>query len=69
MDRRLLHAGLRHPDVILSGDLGVQHAIAGLGLPSTPVAVDEVARRWRPWRSYASLHLWAWRPNEEARAS
>ncbi len=61
--------GLRHPDVILSGDLGVQHAIAGLGLPSTPVAVDEVARRWRPWRSYATFHLWAWRPDEEARAS
>ena len=61
--------GLRHPDVMLSGDLGVQHALAGLGLPSTPGAVDELARRWRPWRSYAIFHLWAWRPDEQARAS
>jgi AraC family transcriptional regulator of adaptative response / DNA-3-methyladenine glycosylase II len=61
--------GLRHPDVMLSGDLGVQHAVARLGLPSTPVAVDELARRWRPWRSYATFHLWSWPPDEQARAS
>ena len=61
--------GLGHPDVMLSGDLGVRHAVAHLGLASTPAAVDELARRWRPWRSYATLHLWGYRPDEQARAS
>jgi AraC family transcriptional regulator, regulatory protein of adaptative response / DNA-3-methyladenine glycosylase II len=61
--------GLGHPDVMLSGDLGVRHALAHLGLASTPAAVDELARRWRPWRSYATLHLWGHRPDEQARAS
>ena len=61
--------GLGHPDVMLCGDLGVHHAIARLGQRTTPTAVDELARRWRPWRSYATLHLWGVRPDEEARAS
>jgi AraC family transcriptional regulator, regulatory protein of adaptative response / DNA-3-methyladenine glycosylase II len=61
--------GLGHPDVMLSGDLGVRHAVAGLGMASTPAAVDELAHRWRPWRSYATLHLWGYRPDEQARAS
>jgi AraC family transcriptional regulator of adaptative response / DNA-3-methyladenine glycosylase II len=61
--------GLGHPDVMLSGDLGVRHAVSHLGLASTPAAVDEMARRWRPWRSYATLHLWGYRPDEQARAS
>ncbi len=61
--------GLGHPDVMLPGDLGVHHAFARLGLASTPAAVDEVARRWRPWRSYATLHLWGCRPDEPVRAS
>ncbi len=29
----------------------------------------ELARSWRPWRSYATLHLWGYRPDEQARAS
>ncbi len=61
--------GLGHPDVMLSGDLGVRHALAGLGLAHTPGAVDELARSWRPWRSYATLHLWGYRPDDQARAS
>jgi AraC family transcriptional regulator of adaptative response / DNA-3-methyladenine glycosylase II len=61
--------GLGHPDVMLSGDLGVRHAMARLGLPSTPAAVDEIARAWRPWRSYAMLHLWGFREDRQARAS
>lgn len=44
--------GLRDPDVFLATDLGVKHALAGLGLE--PDAAD----RWRPWRSYAMHHLW-----------
>ena len=49
---------LGHPDVLLSGDLGVRRACAGLGLESTPAAIDAAAEQWRPWRSYAMAYLW-----------
>jgi len=61
--------GLGHPDVMLSGDLGVRHAFARLGLVSTPAAVTELSTRWRPWRSYATLHLWGHLHGEQAQAS
>jgi AraC family transcriptional regulator, regulatory protein of adaptative response / DNA-3-methyladenine glycosylase II len=44
---------LGDPDVLLATDLGVRHALAALG------ARDESGERWRPWRSYATHHLWA----------
>ena len=50
---------LSDSDVFLAGDLGVQHAMARLGERATPKAIDERARRWRPWRAYAMQHLWA----------
>ncbi|RIQ25093.1 DNA-3-methyladenine glycosylase 2 family protein [Jiangella rhizosphaerae] len=50
---------LADPDVFLPTDLGVKHALAALGLPSEPRAVAELAENWRPWRSYALLHVWA----------
>jgi AraC family transcriptional regulator of adaptative response / DNA-3-methyladenine glycosylase II len=40
------------PDVWLPGDAGLRRAMAGLGV------VDERPERWRPWRSYAVMHLW-----------
>jgi AraC family transcriptional regulator of adaptative response / DNA-3-methyladenine glycosylase II len=61
--------GLGHPDVMLSGDLGVRRAVARLGLGSTPAAVDEIARPWRPWRSYAMAHLWGSSAVRQALAS
>jgi AraC family transcriptional regulator, regulatory protein of adaptative response / DNA-3-methyladenine glycosylase II len=45
--------GLGHPDVFLTNDLGVRHALDRLGLDPT------AASRWSPWRSYAVHHLWA----------
>jgi AraC family transcriptional regulator, regulatory protein of adaptative response / DNA-3-methyladenine glycosylase II len=50
---------LADPDVFLPTDLGVTHAMAGLRLPSDPRAVAELAENWRPWRSYALLHVWS----------
>ncbi|MBB5787425.1 DNA-3-methyladenine glycosylase 2 family protein [Jiangella mangrovi] len=50
---------LADPDVFLPTDLGVKHAMAGLGLPSDPRAVADLAENWRPWRSYALLHVWS----------
>ena len=38
-------------DVFLPGDVGVRRALAALGGEPDP-------DRWRPWRSYAVMHLW-----------
>ncbi len=45
---------LRHPDAWPDGDLGLLHA---LGLKSHR-ELRAAAEPWRPWRSYAALHLW-----------
>jgi AraC family transcriptional regulator of adaptative response / DNA-3-methyladenine glycosylase II len=42
---------LGDPDVFLPGDVGIRHALARLG----GHVCDE---HWRPWRSYAVMHLW-----------
>ena len=47
---------LGHPDVFLPTDVGVRRAIADLGHAPDPVIAD--SERWRPWRSYALMHLW-----------
>jgi len=39
-------------DVFLPGDVGVRRALAALGGDADP-------GRWRPFRSYAVMHLWA----------
>jgi len=49
---------LGDPDVFLPTDLAVRRGAARLGLPDDPARLDEHARRWRPWRSYAVLRLW-----------
>ena len=49
---------LGHPDVMLSGDLGVRRACAALGLAAAPAAIEATAEQWRPWRSYAVAYLW-----------
>jgi AraC family transcriptional regulator of adaptative response / DNA-3-methyladenine glycosylase II len=51
--------GLGDPDVLLAGDLGVRHAVAALGGDHRPGAVEQRGHGWRPWRSYAVIHLWA----------
>jgi AraC family transcriptional regulator of adaptative response / DNA-3-methyladenine glycosylase II len=42
---------LGDPDVFLPGDVGIRDALARLG-----GRMDDA--RWRPWRSYAVMHLW-----------
>jgi AraC family transcriptional regulator of adaptative response / DNA-3-methyladenine glycosylase II len=46
--------GLADPDVWLPGDLALRRSLAALGSSDA-----DAATRWRPWRSYAVLHLWA----------
>ncbi len=49
--------GLGDPDVVLDGDVGLHSALGLRGRTGR----DELRRRapgWRPWGSYACLHLW-----------
>ena len=50
---------LGDPDAFLPEDLGVRAAARGLGLPTSRSALVARARRWQPWRSYATQYLWA----------
>jgi len=47
---------LGHPDVFLPTDIGVRDALRLLG--RDPADATGLADGWRPWRSYAQLHLW-----------
>jgi AraC family transcriptional regulator of adaptative response / DNA-3-methyladenine glycosylase II len=47
---------LGHPDVFLPADIGTRNALRLLG--HDPARAAELAEGWRPWRSYAQLHLW-----------
>lgn len=46
---------LRDPDSFLPSDLGIKHAFTHLGIDPA----DKRDERWKPWRSYATLYLWA----------
>ncbi|HUB12279.1 MAG TPA: AlkA N-terminal domain-containing protein [Acetobacteraceae bacterium] len=51
---------LREPDAFPAADIGLLRAMADRrGLRPTPAALLAHAERWRPWRAYAALHLWA----------
>jgi AraC family transcriptional regulator of adaptative response / DNA-3-methyladenine glycosylase II len=47
---------LGHPDVFLPTDIGIRDALTRLG--RDPRQADGLAEAWRPWRSYAQMHLW-----------
>jgi AraC family transcriptional regulator of adaptative response / DNA-3-methyladenine glycosylase II len=49
---------LGDPDAFPASDLGVVAAARDLGLPDRPAALAARAERWRPWRAYATQHLW-----------
>jgi AraC family transcriptional regulator of adaptative response / DNA-3-methyladenine glycosylase II len=65
--------GLGDPDAFPVSDLGVKLAAGHLGLPVDPGPLTEHGARWRPWRSYATQHLWTsldhavdeWPPKEK----
>lgn len=49
---------LGDPDAFPVTDLGIQQAAKHLGLPGNPRELTEYSSRWRPWRAYATQHLW-----------
>lgn len=50
--------GLGDPDAFPASDLGLRLAAKQLGLPTQRRTLTERSARWRPWRSYATQHLW-----------
>jgi AraC family transcriptional regulator, regulatory protein of adaptative response / DNA-3-methyladenine glycosylase II len=48
---------LGDPDVFLPTDVGVRQGVALLG--EDPRQAEELSQAWRPWRSYAQMHLWS----------
>jgi len=50
---------LGDPDAFLPTDLGVRRAVRRLGDAKDPPRVAALAEAWRPWRAYATQHLWA----------
>jgi AraC family transcriptional regulator, regulatory protein of adaptative response / DNA-3-methyladenine glycosylase II len=49
---------LSDPDVFLATDLAVRQGATRVNLPSEQKPLDVYAQAWRPWRSYATHHLW-----------
>jgi AraC family transcriptional regulator of adaptative response / DNA-3-methyladenine glycosylase II len=45
---------LRWPDAFPKEDIALRKALGGV----SAAAADERSQAWRPWRSYATLHLW-----------
>jgi AraC family transcriptional regulator of adaptative response / DNA-3-methyladenine glycosylase II len=52
---------LGEPDAFPASDLGLRRGFAALngdGLP-TAAELENHSELWRPWRSYAAMHLWS----------
>jgi AraC family transcriptional regulator of adaptative response / DNA-3-methyladenine glycosylase II len=45
---------LRWPDAFPKEDIAVRNSLGGV----TAKAAEELSQSWRPWRSYAVMHLW-----------
>ena len=51
---------LREPDAFPAADVGLMRALRNAdGVRPTAPELLAHAERWRPWRAYAALHLWA----------
>ena len=61
---------LRESDAFPVGDVALLRALANLsGARMTPQDMLKRAERWRPWRAYATIHLWASLANARAPAA
>ena len=45
---------LRWPDAFPTGDIAVRNNLGGVSAKQA----EEMSQAWRPWRSYAELHIW-----------
>lgn len=51
---------LGDPDAFMPTDLGIRHGLERLGRDGRPPSANRIADRWRPYRAYATQHLWAY---------
>ncbi len=67
-----LIAALGREDIFPADDLILQKAVAAVyGLDRTNkkeffIRMQDISQKWSPYRSYASLHLWRWKPEIKA---
>ena len=58
---------LREPDAFPAADIGLLRAMSDRdGTRPSPAQLLAHADRWRPWRAYAALHLWASGPHAKS---
>src|SRR5262249_48154457 len=50
---------LGDPDALPVADLGLRKALELQGVTATQKNIERYAEAWRPWRAYATHHLWA----------
>jgi len=56
------------PDAFPTGDLGLLNAIKAASENLDARGLERRAERWRPWRAYAAMHLWAMGPPRTRKA-
>ena len=56
---------LGEPDAFPAADLVLRRVASASETPLTARALEARAEAWRPWRGYATLHLWLWRAAAE----
>jgi AraC family transcriptional regulator of adaptative response / DNA-3-methyladenine glycosylase II len=49
---------LGEPDAFPCGDRVIRRVLSGAGAALSNEAIKDRAEGWRPWRGYATLHLW-----------
>src|ERR1700737_2237895 len=59
----ILMRALGDPDTFLPSGLGIKKAGERLGLGDSARTISDRAGAWRPWRTYATHHLWATLPD------
>jgi AraC family transcriptional regulator of adaptative response / DNA-3-methyladenine glycosylase II len=57
---------LRDPDAFPTADAGVRRSLERLGRDGRPPAAQRAAEAWRPYRAYATQHLWGSRAETPA---
>lgn len=66
----ILMFALQHEDVLPVDDLGIQKAMIKLyklddfNKKQLYEQMQKVAEKWRPYRTYACVHLWRWKDGE-----
>ena len=65
----ILMFALQHEDVFPADDLGIQQAMMKLYKIQADTKKElhdkmhRIAEKWRPYRTYACMHLWRWKDN------